>query len=169
MPAHYVEVVLVVASRDKSGQYSYLMHDRDGELSLPAAGLGEQETTVDVAARLLKDLTGLKARLLGSGWVDLVPGPVADAADRKTAVPCNRLGGCMRKLVPPSDRCKCDERGMTTDGTPRTIAVPYGAVLPAAVAELTDPTLTWVPVADLFSKKFVGDHLDIIQALTTRL
>lgn len=150
MPAHYVEVVLVVASRDKSGQYSYLMHDRGGELSLPSAGLGGQETTIEVAARLLKGLTGLKARLLGSGWVDLVPGPVADSADRKVLF---------------EDSYDGEDRSVRR----RTIAVPYGAVLPAAVAELTDPTLTWVPVADLFSKKFVGDHLDIIQAVTTRL
>jgi hypothetical protein len=137
--SHSVEVLLVVASPEpgkKSGARLLLLEE-DGVLSLPRQLLGD-ETTFELAARLLAKTTGLKAKVMGKGWVDLVAAPLADATDR------------------------------LTNGE-RTIGVPYGALLPGEVAELSDPRARWVSVGELFDKTFEADHLDIIQAVTPRL
>lgn len=93
----HIEVLLVV-SLPKHGEY--LLTRRGDQLALPSAYLGERESTVEVAARLLREHTGLDALINGGGWVNLYAAPLADSCDRK------------------------DERGE------RVISVPYGCFVP---------------------------------------
>ena len=85
MYKHFVEVILVVASPTpgQPGQTKFLMVPKDQLLGLPTGLLAEQESTIEVAARMLKYHTGIDARLNGTGWVHLVPCPLADHGNRK--------------------------------------------------------------------------------------
>jgi hypothetical protein len=51
-------------------------------LELPSSGLPDDMTTIDVAASLLNQLTGLTAVVGGVGWVLLEQLPVLDGVDR---------------------------------------------------------------------------------------
>ncbi len=82
---HNLEVVLVLTSPDivRPGQSKLLLIQQDGKYHLPTASIGEQESSLQVAAKLLCDLTQMRARILGVGYVDLVPCPLADSVERK--------------------------------------------------------------------------------------
>jgi hypothetical protein len=85
MSKHNLEVVLAAISPNllQPGQSRVLLITReDGLLELPSQPLGDSESTIQVAADLLTRHTGLKARILGVGWVDLVPCPLADSVER---------------------------------------------------------------------------------------
>jgi hypothetical protein len=107
---HNLEVVLVVISpvETNRGRVRVLLSRKGAVLHLPTLRLGQDETTVQAAAGLLKRHTGLDARLGGIGWVTLKPGPLADNIDR------------------------LDSSGR------RVIAAPYSAFLPGEVASTSD-------------------------------
>ena len=143
---HHLEVVLVVTSPDlsKPGNSRFLLLRRgDGSYQLPTAQVGEDQSTIEVAADLLHRLTGLKARILGVGWVDLVPLPLADSVDRKVR-----------------DGSGCDTR---------FIGVPYGAMLPGEIVRLTDPAAKWVPLIEAFESPMYLDHREILQGACHRI
>jgi hypothetical protein len=144
---HFIEVLLVVVSPNlrERGKAAFLLIEDGGKLRLPSQDLGEDESSFEVAARLLDGLTGLRARVLGQGWVDLVPAPIVDAVDRTREV--------------------TDDMG-TWDR--RFIGIPYGAMLPGEVVELKRPTATWVTLDDAFARQddFHMDHLQILQSVS---
>lgn len=79
-----IEVVLVITCPALSGPAGtkFLLTKRDGQRALPWTELGEQESTLEAAARLLVYQTGIRARMMGQGWLDLTPCPLADHASR---------------------------------------------------------------------------------------
>lgn len=82
---HNVEVVLVVVSPDlhQRGNARFLLFERgDGKVGLPMMGLRERWSTLQEAAYLLDYCTGIKARVGGEGWAELVPCPLADSPER---------------------------------------------------------------------------------------
>ena len=138
---HFLEVLLVVVSPNlrEPGKAQYLLIEEGGKLHLPTQDLGESQSSLEVAAQLLEGLTGLKARVLGAGWVDLVPAPIVDGVNRK--VPNVGL---------------------------RVIAVPYGAMLPGELADLKNPDAKWVTLADAFARRddFYMDHFDVLRSVS---
>jgi hypothetical protein len=141
---HFIEVLLVVVSPNlrERGNAAFLLEEWDGKLRLPSRDLDGDESSLEVATHLLHELTGLKARVMGSGWVDLVPMPVVDAVDRKRP-----------------------------DMNLRVIGIPYGAMLPGEVVELKRPTATWVTLGDAFARQddFYMDHFSVLQSVSLYL
>lgn len=139
---HNLEVVLVITSPDltKPGNSRFLLlKDEHGKFELPTAIIESHESSLEVAASLLHQLTGLKARILGVGWVDLVPMPLADSVDRKSSA------------------------------GDRWIGVPYGAMLPGEIVKLNHLTASWVPLTEAFEGEFCFDHKQILQATCHRI
>ena len=86
MSKHHIEVVLVFITNNPKNVKSPILlvtTPIDGKPYLPSVALREQESTIEAAARLLKSLTGVPAKLHGSGWAELVPLPLSDAVSRK--------------------------------------------------------------------------------------
>lgn len=79
-------VLVAVTTRDR--EVIALVVDQDGKPWLPSRAVGQEETSVVAAARLLYDLTGLTARTGPgtSGWADLL---LVDVHDN----PANQVGG----------------------------------------------------------------------------
>lgn len=89
-----LEVLLGVVSPSllKSGDTRFLLiQGYDGQYSLPSDYVGEHQSTLEVAAAILEYHTGLKARIMGVGWVDLAQCPLYDSVDR--VVDGNRVIG----------------------------------------------------------------------------
>ncbi len=80
---HVIEVALAIASPSKGNRTKFLLDMHFTDFGLPTAYLGEQESTIEVAARLLDRFTGLKALVAGLGWIHLWPQPLADSVERK--------------------------------------------------------------------------------------
>lgn len=82
---HNIEVVLVVVVVDPKNpsEMKFVVHadSISDQFHLPTLVLGN-ESSIECAATILHNLTGLKAKLNGSGWVELVPGPIMDDKDR---------------------------------------------------------------------------------------
>ncbi len=79
MVKHNVEVLLLVSAL-RDGQVLFLV-DGDADLILPNEPLNDR-SSLEAAASLLSAYTGLEARALGVGWVDLFQNPLVDNADR---------------------------------------------------------------------------------------
>jgi hypothetical protein len=141
---HKLEVILVVVSPSlvKGGTARFLVMREDGQLNLPVRELDEQESTIEVAAQMLNMLTGLRARILGVGWVDLVQMAIVDNVNRKFP-----------------------ETGE------RYIAVPYGCMLPGEVTTLYHGRAKWLTLTEVTEAKasFFHDHYEILMAVCQRL
>lgn len=151
--SHNLEVVLVVTSPDlvRPGNSRFLLlTGEDGKYRLPCAGVRDDQSTLEVAADLLRAHTGLRARVLGVGWVDVVPLPLADAVTRT------------KRLVDSFD-------GEDRSRDERWVGVPYGAMLPGEVVKLSDPAARWVTLAEAFAGQFYMDHREILEGACHRI
>jgi hypothetical protein len=91
-PVQINAALVAVTTRDR--EVVALVADQDGKPWLPSRTVGQEETSVVAAARLLYDLTGLTARTGPgtSGWSDLL---LVDVHDN----PANRVDGIRNVYV----------------------------------------------------------------------
>ncbi len=136
----WVETTLVVVAVNfLTGSPQFLVYEYGDRLALPHQVVPIDMTSLEVAARLLHTCTGLQAKLLGHGWVDLVQGPISDAANRTK----------QREVAE------------------RWVAVPYGCMIPEPV-EVEKP-FQWLTLEEVGRHVSYMDHLEILTTLATRV
>jgi hypothetical protein len=151
---HNLEVILVVISPGKTPMENrYLLHYGHNKCQLPSARL-ENESTLQRAARMLEELTGWEARIMGRGSVDLVPCPLADGV--------SRVG---HELDEHGNVYYLGEEARPT----RFIGVPYGCVLREEWAKCSDH-FSWLDLAHICNASLLReDDLDILVSATARV
>lgn len=152
--AHNLEVVLVVTSPCVANPVNtkfLLLRSENGKLALPRREVGERESSLQCAASLLKELTGVQARILGHGWLDLKQCHLADNVNRVVA-PMNPSGW---------EDINCLQRW---------IAVPYGCMLPGDVIKPLAANAGWLTFQEIVAEQpMYCDHMDILTAVANTL
>jgi hypothetical protein len=157
-----IEVLLVLASPSltEKGVVHYLMSvDSGGKLQLPSVLMAAHESSLVSAAKLLKDTTGLSAKLTGSGFIKLSQAGLFDDINRKRLITWNNTwhgsGG-------EADKYK------HVNSMERVIGIPYGAIVPHELVK-PDVGYKWVELSTMLQSEVLYDHLEIIKSTSLRL